>query len=399
MRPRFSFVKIESRLGVILGGFCLTGGYLRARVALNFYPPRMGKKILLWVLSVTALIIAFGSVFDELKTDDVSYEVLIVFVTIIFMTRLVFDDAYQGVSFRRTFFLYTINAIVSAVFFIAILFTLSATLPKLSALEREQNSDYLLFQQYQERLADLRGESTELQKKLDEEMRANAFEQEWSENQKQSDELMVSERERDLLQELAQTNREPLAGTAIMIKQEDSDFLRGRVVFAVEPKKNGIFFAQQRKDSGKWEIFLNQANDGLNCDGYEGSEIEIPKSMLEDCIKYERDGKIRATDGWKLTSGDPNQDCSAVEYSGEVEVDAWFEWRNSYVEKEWMLAVADNDRPKLLLGWPWKPYFTVSDISDKLRAKLMAASPEKPAKVTVKKMHYYCEGAPWLDIE
>lgn len=359
----------------------------------------MGKKILLWVIAVTALILAWSSIFDELKTDNMPREVLIVFVTILLVTRLIFDDAYRGSSFRHTIFLYTINAIVSATFFISLLFVLNAVTPKLSALERERNPDYSLFQQYQERLADLRGESIELQRRLEEEARAKAFEEEWAENQKQSDGPMLLERDKTLLVELAEINVEPLASTAIVINKEEGDFLRGRVVFATEPKKNSIFFARQRKDSGQWEIFHNQMNDGLDCDGYEGSGIEIPKSMLGDCIEYERDGKIRATEDWKLTSGDPDQNCSEVTYSGEVEVDAWLEWRNSYVQKDWMLAVADYDRPRLLLGWPWKPYFSVSGISDKLRAKLMAASPDKPVKVIVKKIHYYCEGAPSLDIE
>lgn len=359
----------------------------------------MGKKILLWVLAVTGLVVTFGSIFDELKTDNILYEVLFVFVIILLVTRLVFDDAYHGASFRRAFFLYTINAIVSATFFISLLFALSAIMPKLSALERERNPDNSLFQQYQERLSDLRGESSELQRRLEEEALAKAFEKEWAEQEKQPDGPVVSERERKLLLELAETNAESLAGTAIVIEKEEGDFLRGRVVFAAEPRKNGIFFARQTKDSGKWELFQNQMNDGLDCDGYDGSEIKVPKSMLTDCIKYERDGKIRAAEGWKLIDGDPDQNCSKVTYSGEIEVDAWFEWRNSYVEKTWMLAVADDDRPKLLLGWPWKPYFSVSGLSEKLQVKLMAATPENPVKVTVKKIHHYCEGAPSLDIE
>ena len=370
----------------------------------------MGKKILLWVLAVTGIILGMSSIFDELKTDNMLREILIVFVTILLVTRLVFDDAYRQASFRRACFLYAINVIVSATFFISLLFVLNTVMPKLSALEREQNPDNLLFQQYQERLRALQAESFNVQERLragdtideqeyrDFQVKLNAM-QGTLDEQKGEESLPSRQKEETLLRELAETNNEPVSSTAIVIDKEESDFLRGRVVFAAEPKKNGIFFARQRKDTSKWEIFQNQMNDGLDCDGYEGLETEIPKSMLEDCIKYEKDGEIRAADGWELTKGDPSNDCSAVTYSGEVEIDAWFEWRNSYVEKTWMLAVTDDDRPKLLLGWPWKPYFSVPDISDKLRAKLMAASPEKPAKVTVKKMHYYCEGAPWLDIE
>lgn len=358
----------------------------------------MGKKILLWVIFAFPFVVTIGTLFTEWGVGPV--EGLVTFTLLMmFVTRLIFDEQFARADVRKTFFYYLVSLVVIVVVAIAAAFFVEALYSKISLFVVKDDPNTSIFQEYQKRLADMRGESAELQKKLEEEARAKAFEEEWAAGQKQSDESTVSEREKTLLLELSQTNVEPLASTAIVIEKEDGDFARGHVVFAAEPKKNGIFFAKQRKDSGKWEIFQNQMNDGLNCDGYEGSGIEIPKSMLEDCIKYEKDGKIRAAEGWELTNGDPDQDCSAVTYSGEVEIDAWFEWRNSYVEKEWMLAVADNDRPKLLLGWPWKPYFSAPDISDKVRAKLMAASPEKPAKVTVKKMHHYCEGAPWLDIE
>lgn len=358
----------------------------------------MGKKMLLWVIFAFSFVVTIGTLFSEWGVGPV--EGLAAFtVLMMFVTRLIFDENFSRADLRKGFFYYVVSLVVTLVVTIAAAFFIEALYSKISLFVVKDDPNTSIFQEYQKRLADIRGESAELQKKLEEEARAKAFEQEFTEKEKQPDELTVSEQEKTLLLELSRTNVEPLASTAIVIEKEDGDFARGRVVFAAEPKKNGIFFARQKKDSGKWEIFQNQMNDGLDCDGYEGSEIEIPKSMLGDCIKYEKDGKTRAADGWKLTNGDPDQDCSAVEYSGEVEVDAWFEWRNSYVEKTWMLAIADTDRSKLLLGWPWKPYFSVSDISDKLRTKLMGASPEKPAKITVKKIHHYCEGAPWLDIE
>lgn len=354
--------------------------------------------MLLWVIFAFSFVVTIGTLFSEWEVGPVEGLIAFAFL-MMFVTRLIFDENFARADWRKSFFYYVVSLVVTVVVAVAAAFFIEALYNKISLFVVKDDPNISIFQEYQKRLADVRGESTELQKKLEEEARAKAFEAEWAAEQKPTDEPVVSEREKALLQELAQTNAEPLAGTAIVIEKEDGDFLRGRVVFAAEPKKDSIFFARQREDSGKWEVFLNQMNDGLDCDGYKGSEIEIPKSMLEDCIKYEMNGKIRAAEGWKLTGGDPDQDCSTVEYSGEVEIDTWFEWRNSYVEKAWMLAVADNDRPKLLLGWPWKPYFSVSDISDKLRAKLMAASPEKPAKVVVKKMRYYCEGAPWLDIE
>ncbi|TXH07425.1 MAG: hypothetical protein E6Q06_02735 [Candidatus Moraniibacteriota bacterium] len=358
----------------------------------------MGKKILLWVIFAFSFVVTIGTLFSEWEVGPVEGLVAFTFL-MMFVSRLIFDENFARADFRKSFFYYVVSLVATVVVAVAAAFFIEALYNKISLFVVKDDPNTSIFQEYQKRLADVRGESAEFQKKLEEEARARAFEEEWRKNQEPTDEPVVSEREKELLQELAQTNSEPLAGTAIMIEKEDGDFLRGRVVFAAEPRKNSIFFARQRKDSDKWEIFQNQMNDGLDCDGYEGSEIEIPKSMLEDCIKYEKNGKIRAAEGWNLTSGDPDQDCSAVTYSSEVEIDAWFEWRNSYVEKEWMLAVAENDRPKLLLGWPWKPYFSVHDISDKLRAKLMAASSENPAKVTVKKIHHYCEGAPWLDIE
>ena len=358
----------------------------------------MGKKVFLWVLTGASFSIALGALCDQ-------YEVLldpfaglaVTFVALMVVTRLIFDGEYQQASVKDTIFYYVVNAIVSATFLFSMVYILGSLVPEWATIERARDPQNYLFESYQQRLADARDEIVELNGRLTE-LQGEAVRDDIVEVGP-LDLLTVSDREQTLREELAMKNGETVAATALVIDDEDGDFVRGRVAFATGLKKNGIFFGHFSRSSNQWEIFHNEVNDGLRCDGYKGSEIEIPKSMLEGCEDYAVDGDMRAADGWKLVGGDPQQNCSKAVYSGEVEVRAWLEWRTNYVEKDWVLAVADEDRPKLLLGWPWKPYFSVPDISDDLRVKLMAASSDNPLTVTVKKMSYYCEGQPWLDIE
>ena len=130
----------------------------------------MGKKMLLWFISGASLVIALGALCDEFGILDPFRGMAIVFVLLMVVTRLIFDDAYRAASYQRAFFFYVVNAVASAVLFISVLFILNTFAPKLSALEREQNPDNSLFQQYQDRLANLRGESTSLESRLQREM-------------------------------------------------------------------------------------------------------------------------------------------------------------------------------------------------------------------------------------
>lgn len=357
----------------------------------------MGKKCFLWV--VVALLVAVGA--DLLCTqyhleDPVPVmvgELIMLFV----ITRLIFDFEYSQASWNQTFFLYAVNAVVCLTFLFSAYQIISSIRPTIPDPNTKLDDTQQILKNYERRLSDARNLNVSLNNKLTE-LDGNSSDDSII-MVGPTDFLVISERDKKLREELAVRNLETIAATAISIEKEDGDFVRGRVVFATEPKKNGIFFGYYSREKNVWEVFINEGNDGLRCEGYPDWDVEIPKSMFEDCESYKDKGDISVASDWKLTAGNPNQDCSSVEYSGKEEVDAWLEWRTNYVEKTWLLAIAENDRPKLLLNWPWKPYFNITDLSGELRSKLMTASEKNPVKVTVRKISHYCEGQPSLGIE
>lgn len=81
---------------------------------------------------------------------------------------------------------------------------------------------------------------------------------------------------------------------------------------------------------------------------------------------------------------------------------------DSYVEKEWLLQVAEEDAKKIPVEevygeksygeWIKKPQFLLGGVTPELENELKNASPENPIEVTVKGFKAYCEGAPQLSI-
>lgn len=126
----------------------------------------MGKKMLLWFISGVSLIIALGALCDEFGILDPFRGMAIVFVLLMIVTRLIFDEAYRTASYQKTFFFYIVNAITSGILFISVLFTLNTLAPKLSALEEQRSPDSSLFQEYQDWIRNLEGDSHQLQERI-----------------------------------------------------------------------------------------------------------------------------------------------------------------------------------------------------------------------------------------
>lgn len=354
----------------------------------------MGKKLILWTLVAFLLVVTADLIGTKYHIVNVVPLMVTTFVVLMVITRLIFDLEYQQTPWNRILFPYVVSTIVCLTF----LFSIFQILPLIYQIFPSTNvaNDDIeqVLRNYEQRISDVRDLNISLGNRIAEldGDPTNII------TIGPLDLLSISERDSTLRDELAVRNEESVGATAISIEKEDGDFVRGKVVFATEPKKNGTFFGRYSRDNDQWEVYLNEANDGLPCEGGD-LEIEIPKSMLEGCEKYKSDGDIRVGDDWKLTSGNPHQNCSQVEYSGEVKVKSWLEWRTNYVEKSWLLAVAKDDSPKLLLGGSQRPYFNVQNLSEKLRTELMNASVDYPVTVIVKKISYYCEGRPSVEIE
>ncbi|MFZ2226073.1 MAG: hypothetical protein WA064_02695 [Candidatus Moraniibacteriota bacterium] len=110
------------------------------------------------------------------------------------------------------------------------------------------------------------------------------------------------------------------------------------------------------------------------------------------------------TADWKLVSGNPKQDCSQLQYSGNVKVHGWYVWDTGYVEKEWMLKIADSDTgkfPKVFLNadvHTINSKVRLRDASPELEKELKSATKDNPKEITLKGYYLYCEGSPSVSV-
>jgi hypothetical protein len=202
----------------------------------------------------------------------------------------------------------------------------------------------------------------------------------------------------------AMENNEPLDKTHIVIDQQVEHYIKGRVFFDLEPKKNGLFYATENasyKSNNKsvvWDemrVVFNEGYDPIECsiaDGY-----SFPKAMSNNCMSGNPDNFQSPDSGrWKLIGGDPNENCSKVLYSGKIKIRGWYEWRSTYGNKDWVLSVDNRDMNKLLPNW--SGYYSLSNASELLVSQLKNASKENPLTITVNELGFYCEGLPWLKL-
>lgn len=167
--------------------------------------------------------------------------------------------------------------------------------------------------------------------------------------------------------------------------------LAGITVCLALNKNISLFIANQAKTSGKSTANLDSSAQ------YLGAKEKTPST------------KIAAT-GWQLVSGNAEDTCSTPIYKGEAKIKGWYVWDYNYVEKTWMLEIAEEDIDKLPIKEAygeetfalWKKnanyIFRLTDAETQLERKLKSASKTKPIEITVRGFKAYCEGAPLVSI-
>lgn len=113
--------------------------------------------------------------------------------------------------------------------------------------------------------------------------------------------------------------------------------------------------------------------------------------------EIENKNELETNNNWKLVSGDPTKDCSLVTYEGESQISGWYEWETSYVEKEWLFRISDEDiqLKKLPIDMDSvRPFIKITNADEELEDSLKNASESMPETVTVNEFSYYCEGVP-----
>ena len=199
-------------------------------------------------------------------------------------------------------------------------------------------------------------------------------------------------------------NNEPLDKTHIIIDQHVEHYIKGRVFFDLEPKKNGLFYATENASyksnykSVVWDemkVVFNEGDDPIKCSI--ANQYSFPKNMTSDCISDSLDNfKLPYSAQWKLIGGDPKENCAKVQYAGNIKIRGWYEWRTTYVNKDWVLSINKGDTNKLLPNW--SGHYSLLNVSDSLAIQLKNASKEIPLIITVKGLGFYCEGLPWLSL-
>lgn len=155
---------------------------------------------------------------------------------------------------------------------------------------------------------------------------------------------------------------------------------------------------------------VNKVAEQANANAKTNSDINdliINAVPLDEVIELLDGGGVIKE--WELVSGDPNDTCTGPTYNGEVQIHGWYEWKQNYVEEEWMLHLTDEDAHKMpsdLLaseyfgdGFIASPYVKLQDASAELEEELKAASADDPMALTIKGFRTYCEGYPQVNFD
>ncbi|MDP3957344.1 MAG: hypothetical protein Q8Q10_02475 [bacterium] len=114
---------------------------------------------------------------------------------------------------------------------------------------------------------------------------------------------------------------------------------------------------------------------------------------------------------WKLVSGDTNQACPKLFYSGRAEARGWYEYAESSLGKEWLFHYVPGSRSKFfpidvdvnvgkgLTSGMDEQYVKIENVSSDLAEKLKRATPSAPASITIVKFVVSCEGYPSVWVE
>ncbi len=210
-------------------------------------------------------------------------------------------------------------------------------------------------------------------------------------------------RDEKLISLLAQENSVPESDVRLSFREVTEHHVEGLAILESDPRKRISFFAtdilfhsNQQGDRelkyGAWTII---DRDFATCELMSG--YSFPEKMVAKCIEGGK-GNFKVSGLWRRVGGDPKEDCSDHIYEGKVVVRGWYEWRMNYVERDWMLVVDESDESRLITGFPRLLSFKLRNVSPELEESLKNATPNKPVSLTVKKLGYYCEGSPWLEL-
>lgn len=148
-----------------------------------------------------------------------------------------------------------------------------------------------------------------------------------------------------------------------------------------------------------------------------GKNPSVKTSVNMNSVNTTTDASINATNTatntevtpkWRLISGDPKDTCTTPTYNGEAKIHGWYVYETSYVEKEWLLRIADDDVDKTPVksvyseadynSYKTNPVARISDVTPETVTKLKNASRSNPAEITIKGFRAYCEGSPYVSL-
>ncbi|MDO9231270.1 MAG: DUF333 domain-containing protein [bacterium] len=158
------------------------------------------------------------------------------------------------------------------------------------------------------------------------------------------------------------------------------------------------------QNGGKLEIIT--AEDGGQsgmCKFSDGSQCEEWAFQRGECEQLEM-YKINQTlnNGWKIIKGGSPAKCDLIIAEGISNIEGWYVYDTSYVEKEWILYISSKSQKEL-------PFYK-KETQDQLKVKIIDASEEikedlkkvnkgNPQKITIQGWESYCEGIPIVSIE
>lgn len=230
-------------------------------------------------------------------------------------------------------------------------------------------------------------------------------------------------RDEKLVSQIAFENGEPESGIRISLSSVSEHHVAGQAFLSSDSRKKVFFIAtdvyrdpslvignsnrEQQEDSEKvvyreWTVFTNNGHD-ITFDCGEMRAYHFPANMMKECVNKPSknsgsSGKIIVSKSWRRVSGDPKEDCSEHVFEGKVTVGGWYEWRQNYVGREWMLVLREGDERKIVTSWPWQVSFSLSGASPELIEQLKNAGPVRPIMLDIKRFGFYCEGSPWVSL-
>jgi hypothetical protein len=130
----------------------------------------------------------------------------------------------------------------------------------------------------------------------------------------------------------------------------------------------------------------------------EAIEETVDLNSLFEASSTQQENPEKEKEEWKLVSGDLKNTCTNPTYEGKTTIKGWYVYETGYIEKQWLLRIADEDMDKLPSIFTSKTV-SLMDATPEQEEALKKATEDNPVEITIRNISQYCEGGPTVSIK